>query len=158
MSRTEERREVECLYVTLEVQMKIYLYWAFVIMFPFLFNMGVGAIICLYIPLGLPESPAWLSFCFLFLAAVILGVVFWMAYDMVLVARASEEVLRRIKSFNEHWRENGISDLQRLGLLKRAKAMRPIGVPIGEFGEMSLDVPVIMWDEILNQLLFLLSF
>ena len=146
MSRAEERRELECLYVPLEIQMKIYIYWAFVMMFPFIVNMGGGAINCLYIPLGRPESPAWLSFCFLFVSAVILGVVFWMTYDMVLVARASEEVLRRIKSFDERWRENGISDLQRLGLLKRAKALRPIEVPIGAFGAMSLDVPVMMWD------------
>ena len=149
---------MEFLYVTLEVQTKIYHPWVFILLFPLLVNFGLAVIICLYIPLGRPEVPAWLSFCFLFVAAVILGVIFWAAYDIVSLSRGSEEVLGKLKTFNEGWRENGITDLQRIRFLKRAKACRPIEVPIGGFGEMSLDVPVIMWDEILNQLLFLLSF
>ena len=150
---------MEFLYVTLEVQMKIYHYWALIVWFPLLLNFGIAVIICLYIPIGRPEVPAWLSLCFLFVAATIIGVVFWITYDIVLVARASEEVLGKLRTFDEpYWREKSVSSLLRSQFLKRAKACRPIEIPIGTFGEFSLDVPVIMWDEILNQLLFLLSF
>ena len=41
---------------------------------------------------------------------------------------------------------------------KRGKATRPLNYRIGEFMEFSLDVPMGIWDEILNQLVFLLSF
>ena len=138
--------------------MKIYHYWASILLFPILVNFGLAVIICLYIPLGRPEVPAWLSFCFLFEAIVVFGVIFWVAYDIALIGRACEEVLGKLKSFDEGWRGNGISDLQRSRFIKRARACRPIQIPIGSFGEFSLDVPVIMWDEILNQLLFLLNF
>ena len=123
-----------------------------------LVNLSAGAILCLYIPIRHHEVPALLRLCFLLVAAIILGVTFWWSYDVVLLTRASEEVLEKLKSFDKNWREHGVSDLQRLRYLKRAKACRPVDIPIGIFGEFSLDVPVIMWDEILNQLLFLLSF
>ena len=155
---TNERREVERLYIVLEVHIKMFRCWMTIVFFPVLVNFGCAVIICLYIPLGRPEVPAWLSFCFLFVAVVSLGVIFWMVYDMVLIARASDDVLGKLKTFTGDSGENGISDLQRLGFVKRAKACRPIEIPIGTFGDASLDVPVIMMDEILNQLLFLLSF
>ena len=157
-ARLDDRRTVESLYVTLEVQMKMYYYWSYIITFPLLVNFGFAVIICLYVPLGRPEVPAWLSFSFLLVGATSVGVIFVWTYDIVLVGRASEEVLGKLKSFHVDWRERGISDLQRRRFLKRAKACRPIQIPIGSFGDVSLDVPVIMWDEILNQLLFLLSF
>ena len=90
--------------------------------------------------------------------AVTLGVVFWLSFDIVLVVRGSEEVLGKLRDFGVNWRETEVSDLQRLRCLKTAKACRPLRVPVGIFGELSFDIPVIMWDEILNQLLFLLSF
>ena len=121
--RTEERSDVEFRYVTLEVQMKIYHPWVFILWFPLLVNFGLAVIICLYIPLGRPEVPAWLSFCFLFVAVVVLGVIFLAADDMVLLSRGSGEVLEKLRTFDEGWRENEISDLQRIRFLKRAKAL-----------------------------------
>ena len=141
----------------LEIHMKIFRCWLLIVWFPLLVNFGWAIIICLYIPLGRPEIPAWLKVCFLFVAAVSLGVIFWAVYDMVLIARASEEVLGKLKTFDGGWREAGISNLQRLRFVKRAKACRPLDIPVGTFGDVSLGVPVIMWDEILNQLIFLLS-
>ena len=123
-----------------------------------LVNMSAGAILCLYIPIRHHEIPALLRLCFPLVGIVIVVVSFWWSYDVVLLTRASEDVLGKLRSFDYNWRENGISDIQRLRYLKRAKACRPVNIPIGTFGEFSLDVPVIMWDEILNQLLFLLSF
>ena len=155
---TDRRRELERLYVILEVHVKMIRGWMATVLFPLLVNFGCLIIICLYIPLGRPEMPAWLSFCFLFVPAVTLGVIFWVVDDIVLIRRASEEVLGKLRTFGAGSRENGISDFELAGFVKRAKACRPIAIPIGIFGDVSLDVPVIMWDEKLNRLLFLLSF
>ena len=42
-------------------------------------------------------------------------------------------------------------------VVRRSGALRPMCVPIGEFAEMSLEVMVTIWEELLSQLLFLLS-
>ena len=154
----EQRKELELLYITLEVHTKIVRNYHVIINFSNLINLGGAIVLCLYIPLRHPEVPALLNLCFLLVGIIVLGVCLWWSYDVVLLIRASEDVLGKLKTFDGNWREKGISDLQRLRFLKRAKACRPVDVPIGIFGEFSLDVPVIMWDEILNQLLFLLSF
>ena len=149
---------MEFLYIMLEVHMKIYRRWVAVALVPSLVNACGGIVLCLYIPIQHPELPMALNFTILLIGAVTLVVIFCTSYDLVLVMRASEAALGRLTTFGENWRESGISDLQRLRFLKRAKACRPLEVPIGAFAEFSLNVPVTMWDEILNQLLFLLTF
>ena len=154
----EQRKELEFLYITLHLHSKTLHYYHMLIHFSNLTNLSAAAILCLYIPLRHQEIPALLRLSFPLVGIIVLIICFWWSYDVVLLIRASEEVLEKLKSFDHNWRENGISDIQRLRYLKRAKACRPVNIPIGTFGEFSLDVPVIMWDEILNQLLFLLSF
>ena len=153
-----ERRKLEFLYVVLEVHMKIFRPWAWLVIFPILVNFGCGALICLYIPIKHPEVPLILSACFLLVAVIILGVIFWTSYDAVLVIRGTEELLGKLRTFHDRRSDASCrSETLRQQLLKRAKACRPVEIPVGSYGEFSLDVPVIMWDEILNQLLFLLS-
>ena len=154
----EQRKELEFLYITLYLHTKTLHYYHMLIHFSNLTNLSAAAILCMYIPIQHHEVPAFLRLCFFLVGVIVLIICFWWSYDVVLLIRASEEVLEKLRSFDHNWRENGISDIQRLRYLKRAKACRPVGIPIGAFGEFSLDVPVIMWDEILNQLLFLLSF
>ena len=154
----EDRKVLEFLYILLEVHMKMYQRWIAIVLLPSLFNAACGVVICLYIPIRHPEVSLAVNISLLLIGAIIVAVIFWASYDQVVVIRASEEVRGKLTTFQENWRESGMSELQRLRFLKRAKACRAVEVPIGSFGEFSLDVPVIMWDEILNQLLFLLSF
>ena len=153
----DERKELEFWYIVLEVQTKIFRRWATVVIFPALVNFGCGSILCIYIPIKYTEVPAIFNFCFLFVGAVILGVIYWLSYDIVLVIRGTEELLGRLRTFHRRATEHRARDLTQLRFLKRSQACRPLEIPVGTFGEFSLDVPVIMGDEILNQLLFLLS-
>ena len=157
ITNMQEREELEFLYIVLEVQTKIFRRWGTIFVFPALVNFGCGAILCLYIPIKYTEVPTIFNFCFLFVAAVILGVVFWLSFDTVLVIRGTEELLGKLRTLDRAGRERRVTDLTQLRFLKRAKACRPLEIPVGSFGEFSLEVPVIMGDEILNQLLFLLS-
>ena len=47
--------------------------------------------------------------------------------------------------------------MERMAALKRAKALRHTYGNVGIVAEYSIDVPVGVWDEILNQILFLLT-
>ena len=159
-SRTlKDRKKLEVAYVILEVHVKVLHQWIALVLFPALVNAASGVIIALYIPIRHPEIPTLLNLCILVFAALLLVIAFSTSYDIVLVTRACEEVLGKLKTFGcEQENGNDISPLQRLRFIKRAKACRCVEILIGTFGVFSLDVPVILWDEILNQLLFLLSF
>ena len=56
----------------------------------------------------------------------------------------------------EHLR--GMTKKQRMNIMKRAQALRAVNFPTGPFAEFSLNVTINIWEEVLNQLLFLLSF
>lgn len=56
--------------------------------------------------------------------------------------------------------EYGISGPQELKkyIVRKRKATRAMNFRLGDFMEFSLDVPIGIWDDILNQELFVLSF
>ena len=72
----EQRKELELLYITLEVHTKIVRNYHVIINFSNLINLGGAIVLCLYIPLRHPEVPALLNLCFL-LGIIVLGVCFW---------------------------------------------------------------------------------
>ena len=67
------------------------------------------------------------------------------------------EIIGKLQSENADYLRP-LSRAMRMQVLKRAKAMKEIEYPVGEFSELTLNLPITMWDEILNQILFLLSF
>lgn len=117
-------------------------------------TVGGGVVLCLYIPIKHPEIPAILSGSFFVVGLVTQGVIFWTSYDIVQVIRASEQVMGQLHSISS--RNKQLEYLRYFS--KRSKALWPVNLPIGSFGKFSIEVPIIMWDEILNQLLFLLGF
>ena len=155
--KQEDKKTLEFLYIILEVQTKLYRGWIIFFLLPLIFNCCCGALAFLYIPIRHPEMPIMMNVSLLVLAATILTVILWVSVEFVLVVRGSEEVLGKLSTFEEDWRRD-FSVVERLRFLKRAKACRPVEVPVGTFGAFSLDVPIIICDEILNQLIFLLSF
>lgn len=90
-----------------------------------------------------------------YLGLTIAFILFWQCYDQILVTRASEDILGTL------WRHDvpyfrRMSRQRRLALMKRAKAMRPVIFLMGD-SELTMSVPIGAWDEIINQILFLLS-
>ena len=84
-------------------------------------------------------------------------VMMWMTYDALAVLRLADDV--RVKL---NWKGDPalreMAKLDRLGFLKRAAALRPFFVPVGPFTNFSLEVIIAVWEEIPNQLLWLLSY
>ena len=81
----------------------------------------------------------------------------WLVYDGVMVKRTGETVLGKLQSQSEpfYWR---LSLDQRKELSRRARALRPVKLSFGNFADASLEVLANIWDEVFNQLLFLLTF
>ena len=84
-------------------------------------------------------------------------IIFWISYDLVLLTRASEDILGELLSPDAEYLRP-LSRETRIQLLKRAKAMNVIEFPVGEFAEFSLILPVSILEEIMSQVLFLLTF
>ena len=83
-------------------------------------------------------------------------VIFCFAYQIVMVMRASENIVGVLTSTTD--KTSGALPLhERNYFARKVKATRALGFRMGNVGNFSLDVPVVMWEEIWNQLLFLLS-
>ena len=124
---------------------------------------GTSAVIaCFYIMIRPGDMPTWILLIIYNLGIMIFGLVFWICYQVVLVIRASEDIIRVLTTIEVGQRSHGGMGVTSLALKKyiriRGKATRPLNYRIGEFNDFTLDVPIGIWDEILNQLLFLLTF
>ena len=145
---------LEHLYVVIQIHSQHIQRWMQICVFPLLMTIGGGVVLCLYIPIKHTELPLILSGSFLVVGLSVQGVLFWTSYDIVIAIRASEHVIGRLQSISSGKKQlDSFRDIS-----KRCKAHRPVNIPIGSFGAFSIEVPIIMWDEILNQLLFLLGF
>ena len=144
------------MYITFQVHNKLLNDWLGPILFPILLGLGSAVVLFVYLPLRHHELPGFITLLLVALAALIMAIVFWLCFEGVTIIRNSEEIVQELRS--QPTGEQGLSPAQRKLFLKRAKALRPFSVAVGTFGEFNLDVPTIMWEEILNQLVFLLSF
>ena len=81
--------------------------------------------------------------------------IFWHSYDMLQVVQASEDVLGELSQHQATY-FNGMARAQRLELMKRSKAMRPLEFYVAD-SQFSMALPINTWDEIINQILFCLS-
>ena len=130
--------------------------WAEKILSPVLLVACSGIILALYItvrPLGFP----WFVYMWCPLVAIVgIFIISWIFYDIVMIKRAAEEVVGRLQSRSE-WMCRSLALDQRKELRRRAGTLRPIHLSLWNFADASFEVLANVWDEVLNQLLFLLS-
>ena len=90
------------------------------------------------------------------MAVVSVLTITWLFYDAVVTKREADEVLTNLQSRTAgYYRKLG--RVEKRELLKRSRAIQPVYLGIGQFTEMTLGVAMNLWDEVINQLLFLLS-
>ena len=119
-------------------------------------------IVSFYVTIRHEDVPSVLIPAIVYTEVALLGIVFWMCDQMLSVKTTSEAVIAVLTSITaeqvgrENLNSNG-RDLKKY-IMRRAKATRAMNFRVGDFMELSLDVPIGVWDEILNQVLLLLSF
>ena len=160
-STEEDRLQLWHKYLKLQVFNELCRTWAKLMIVPTISSATSTIIICLYVTIRHEELPIGLVPFFFYVGMTLFGIVFWIAYQVILVIRASEAIIGVLTTVdkegdNPGWM--GVPLPPKKYIMKRGKATRPLGYRIGEFIEFSLDVPIGIWDEIVNQLLFLLSF
>ena len=155
----ESRATVERLYVCLELHLRLAQVWIRFAFVPATFGIVTGVLAAAYATVRYVNTlPLYLYIMFPLTAVVLMGNYLWLSHDAVRVVRASEVVLiqtlRNVEA--EHLRE--LSRVEKLKVVKRANASQVLGLPMGNFTTFSLKVPVVIWEEVLNQLILLLSF
>ena len=148
-------------YLTLQVFNELCSTWAKLMIVPTITSATSTIIISLYVTIRHEDLPIWLVPFFFYLGMTLFGIVFWVAYQVILVIRGSEAIIRVLTALELKDRTGRRMDVPmavKKYIVKRGRATRPLNYRIGEFMEFSLDVPIGIWDEILNQLLFLLTF
>ena len=120
------------------------------------FSLSTTVILAMYIGLRHTELPWYLYWVYWLAGVGVLLQLFGTGYDIICAKEDSEEIVGRLQS-------PATAGLQRLPLeerrkiLKGSKAMTGLQFDIAHLAQYSWAVPLGAWDEILNQLLFLLS-
>ena len=91
-----------------------------------------------------------------FLAVGTIVALSWIWYDGVTMKREGNEVKENLQSRTHKFLWD-LEPSKRKYLFCKARALRPMHLNIGQFSHITLEGLVGIWDEVLNQLMFLLS-
>ena len=151
-----EWEEVEFLYRSMKLYNGVLMSWMEQLLPSVVFSVCSSITILLYVTVRPSGLPFFVYVWFPLVGIVAICVVSWLVYDAVVIKRAAEQILGVLQSQMKliHW---GLSLDRRRELSRRARALRPIQLSFGNFSDVSLEVLANIWDEVLNQLLFLLS-
>ena len=123
---------------------------------PVLFSIAVTIVNATFVSIRYTDLP-FIYYMIYPTSAVGLGIIIFLGcYELVITSRDSEEILGQLRSLDAPYLR-GMPIAARKRLLKRGRALRAIELPVGEFADFSLTVPIALWDEMVNQLMFLLS-
>ena len=156
MTNPAEQLKLERLDVVVQIYNKLFDAWYKLVTPPSLFAAGSVTVLCMYATIRNTDLPLLLYLIFPYMTVVITVIMFDICLDGVQAIIAAEDVLSRLKS-TEMGYLSRMTVEEKMAMLKRAKALRIVSASVGIFGEYSMDVPVAAWDEIVNQIMFLLT-
>ena len=155
-STLETRAKMENFYVRLQIFNKAYCDW-WERQFPgALVSLSSTVIVGLFVGLRHTELPWYLYWVYPITGTVLLIQIFVFAYCVIGVQQESEEIVEKLQSLASGSLD-GLTLVEKKKVLKRSRAMTPLPFGIHGFTDFSWAVPLAAWDEILNQLFFLLS-
>ena len=153
----ESRTKVERLYICNELYHRICFAWG-KFMLPFtLISVSLTVIWGTFVAIRYTMLPLYLYVVFPNTAVTLMLIILWVGYDLTAFTRDSEDVLGKLRSHQAPYLRSMPKGV-RTGVMKRARAMRVIGFPIGDFADWTINVSIVIWDEILNQVVCLLAF
>ena len=130
--------------------------WLYYFLGPIILGVCSGIVLMLYISVRQSGLPPMLHYCMLPLAFGTIMAVSWLWYDVVTMNREADVVIESLQSRSHRF----LRDLEPSGrahLFRKARALRSVHLTIGQFSDITLEGLVGIWDEVVNQLMFLLS-
>ena len=151
------REKVERLYVHVQIYHHLHCEWWSWGITGTIFSLSATVVLALYIGLRHTELPWYLYWIFWLAGPGVLLQLFATGHDCVFATEDSDEVVEKLRSPAGCPALGKLSLEERKKILKRSKALRGLHFGIAGFTNFTWAVPLGAWDEILNQLLFLLS-
>ena len=144
------------LYRGMQVYNGIVMKWLKIMDVPALFGSCCGVTLLLYVTIRPSGLAALIYIWFPVVAVLLMVVVTWLCYDCVIIKRMAEEIAANLQMATKR-RFLSNDKLIQKHCIRRVKSLRPVYLVVGDFSEMTLEFPMNMWDEVFNQLVFLLS-
>ena len=151
------RPRVEHLYICQELHSRVGYIMMKIMLPPTILSLSLGIIVCMYISIRHTDLPIYLYVIFPYIAFTLLLIIFWLSYDIALITRDFECIRGQLLSHQSPYLVH-MSRHERKCVMMRATAMRVVEFPVGEFADFSLSMSVAVWEEVVNQVLFLLTF
>ena len=153
----ERRKKAEQLYICITLFNRVFRVWCRFMIVPTLIGLTLCIIYTLYLTIRYTELPFLLYMVISTAGVTVLLIIFWVSYDVVLVKRTAEGIISKLSSHDGAPYLKWMTRQERVAVVKRTTAMKVLEFPIGDFAEFSLGLPVLVWEEVLNQVLFMLS-
>ena len=118
--------------------------------------MRTAVAFCFYVVIRREGIPGWLAIFTGYVGLMNLGISLWDQYKAISGMRLADDIVRTLTSTREAYFHRMPAG-QQLFFVKLGKAVRVPRFDFGPFMEFSIEVPIFICDEILGQLLFLLS-
>ena len=148
--------EAERHYRQLRLYNTIFMNWAKSMNVPTLFSWSSGIVLLFYVTFRPSGLPFLVYIWFPPVAVVSMFIITFLCYDAVVAKRVADEAMEKLESRTASYFHR-LPPAEKLFVTKRARALQPVYLALGEFAEITLDVPINVWDEVINQVLFLLS-
>ena len=85
-----------------------------------------------------------------------LGILSWLWYDVVILKRIAEDVLGNLQNRDRRYYHRMDMEEKKM-FVRRGRSHRVVSMTIGEFAEFTVEGLMGVWEEVFNQLLFLLT-
>lgn len=156
MANIRDRQSVEQLYVNLLLSRNLTAEFLRIILGPYVFAGFLGIVIATFVTVKHSKMPIYVYAFFPVAAAAGLMIQFLNIYGGMYVIRICNNILRRLLSA-DHACLTRLPRKDRQLFMLKARSLRPVSLPLGDFAKFSLSS---MWNlskEIVNQVLLLLS-
>ena len=153
-----ERKDLQRLYIHGQIYHRQLSEWVRVAMVPIFFSTGGAITLLLYAPLKHRHTiPGYFSAACIYIAVILTANMVSGSLDIVKTTASSEQVIFTLQSKLASSTLRFVRMPEEGGHLKRSMALRSLTFPFGSFESFTLGVPIVFVEEILNQLLFLLT-
>ena len=149
-------RKVEEMYRCMRLYNVLFMNWLYYVLGPVIMCICSVIVLLFYISARPSSLPPFIYYWIPFIAFGTFLVISWLWYDVVTMKREGEDMLEILQSRSHRFLWE-LEPHQRQFVYRKGRALRPPYLTVGQFSDMTFEGLVGVWDEILNQFLFLLS-
>ena len=154
----DSRADVEQMYINWQLFCYTARSWYKIHITPIIGGISCAIVIYTFVAIKFTNLPLLVYLIFPVAGVVHMTLLMLGVYDAVVANDLSEQVIaQKLMSF-ETGELQEVPRISRKNLGRRVKALMPISVPVGTFTDVRFNLMVTILEEIMNQVLFLLSF